>query len=430
VFRQAHYFGAVIVTAGGLFLANYYLSQKLSLENYGSFSLVSSAIGVFTSLFMFGQASAISTAYFSDDKKICRNINKELISSIRIILISFFGFSFIGLLIWHQLYSHKLSLSIVITALIAALSCTFQIFFISAINCVDRYRIYLFSTIISSAILILMLFKNASIIGYLHALIASSISSIAIICISFKLSGSTAESPSTRVFGGRELIFFGWVAIPGMVISSATGFIDKYLLGHILSFNDVAIYSMATLISISVGRVLISALVKSNSILLLRHLQDGDRHACNKILHQIELLFCVFCILVFIIYYCVAKPVVLSVFGDKFLPAVPFLFTLFVAVTLEGQMQFMAQILIQKKKLYVLVANSAFILLLALVLNYLLIPIIFIQGAVLTFFFCNLLNLIIVYYEVKKIIKWVKFPYFIVIFSVLTFAFTFFFPVM
>ena len=430
MFRQAHYFGAVIVTAGGLFLANYFLSQKLSLENYGSFSLISAAIGVFTSLFMFGQASAISTAYFSDDKKICRNINKELISSIRIIFISFLGFSFFGLLIWHQLYSHKLSLSIAVTALFAALSSTFQIFFISAINCVDRYRIYFFSAIISSAILICMLFNNASITGYLHALIASSISSIAIICIGFKLSDSIVRGPSTRVFAGKELLFFGWVAIPGMVISSAIGFMDKYLLGHILSFNEVAIYSMATLISVSVGRVLISALVKSNSILLLRHLQDGDKVRCNKILHQIELLFCISCILVFIIYYCAAKPVVLSVFGDKFLPAVPFLLTLFLAVMLEGEMQFMAQILIQKRKLYVLVANSAFILLLAIVLNYLLIPVLFIKGAVLTFFFCNLLNLIIVYFEVKKDINWIRFPRFIVIFSGLTFAFTFFFPVM
>jgi O-antigen/teichoic acid export membrane protein len=428
--RQAHYFTAVILTAGIQFLANYFLSQKLTLEQYGSFSLVSAAITIFVSLFMFGQATAISTVYFSDDKKICKNINSEFITSIRIILISFIGFSFFGLLIWNQWYSNTLSLFIVLIALFAALSSTFQIFFISAINCLDQYRIYLFSTIISSVILIFVLFINTSIFGYLLALIASGISSIAIINVGFKRSGSRDNIPSARVFGVKDLLYFGWAAIPGMVISSAIGFMDKYLLGHILSLYDVAIYSMATLLSVSIGRVLISALVKSNSILLLRCLQDGDGVGCNKIFHKMELLLCASCILALIIYYCAGKLVVVGILGDKFLPAVPILLALFLAVMLEGEMQFMAQILIQKRRLYVLVMNSALLLLLSIALNYMLMPIFFVRGAVLTFFICNLLSLFIVYFQIKKYVNWIRFPYFVVLLSGIFFVFTFLFPVM
>ncbi len=426
--RQTHYFGAVIVAAVSQFLVNYFLSQKLSIEDYGRFSLVSAGIGIFVSLFMFGQATAISMAYFSEEKKMCRNVKQEVFSALKIIGVSVIVFSCVGLILWYKWYEKELSLMIMLLGLLAALSSTLQAFFISLINCMDRYRNYFISVLVGGFVLIGVATLNPSITGYLVAVIASAIFSIVAIITSLKQAFGVGLNSTNRVFGTKELIFLGWVAIPGMFISAALGFADKYLLGHILTIRDVAVYSMATFLSIGVGRVFVSAILKSNSILLMKSLQNQDGPACNAIFRKTEWLLCVLCIFATLVYYTMAKLLVVGIFGGKFIEAVPILLSLFVAVMVEGMMQFMAQVLIQKMKLYIAVINGIVLLLVAVLLNYLIIPVLLIKGAVLTFFICNMLALIAVYFETKKMAEWIRFPCWFVPFCSFIFILSFFIP--
>lgn len=423
--RQSYYFGSVIAAAASQFVVNYFFSQTLAIEDYGRFSLLSAGMGIFVSLFMFGQATAITAVYFAEEKIICRNVKHEVIEALKIICISVVVFGILGVSVWYKWYEKELSLLIVLLALMAALSNTLQAFFISLINCMDRYRDYFFSTLSGGVALIGIAILIPSISGYLIAVTASAMVAIMAMSASLKLGLGVGVNTTTRVFGRKELILLGWVAIPGMFISSAMGFMDKYLLGQLLTLKDVAVYSMAALLSIGIGRVFISALLKSNAISLMRNLQNQDGTACNAILRKTEWLLCALCVIAVLAYYVLAKQVVVAVFGERFIDAVPIVLTLFVAVMVEGMMQFMAQVLVQKRKLYIAVINGAVLLLIAVVLNYLFIPTLLIKGAVLTFFVCNMVALIVVYFETRKLVQWIRFPRWLVLISTSIFIFHF-----
>lgn len=426
--RQAYYFGAVIAAAASQFLVNYFLSQALSIEDYGRFSLVSAGMGIFVSLFMFGQATSITAVYFAEEKKACRNVRREVFNALKIISVSAVVFGCVGISIWYKWYEKELALFVVVLALLAALSSTFQTFFISLVNCMDRYRDYFFATLLGGVVLIGIALSIPSISGYLMAVTASALFAVIALSASLKLGLGVGVNATTRVFDSKELILLGWVAIPGMFISAAMGFADKFLLGRILSLKEVAVYSMAVLLSIGIGRVFVSALLKSNIILLMRGLQHQDSFACNAILRKTERLLCALCMIATLVYYMAAKQVVVAVFSERFVDAVPILLALFVAVMMEGMMQSMAQVLVQKRKLYIAVINGAVLLVVAVMLNYLLIPGLLIKGAVLTFFMCNMIALIVVYFEAKKLVDWIRFPCWLVPLSGLLFLFTFFVP--
>jgi len=107
---------------------------------------------------------------------------------------------------------------------------------------------------------------------------------------------------------------------------------------------------------------------------------------------------------------------------------VPIMLSLFIAVMIEGMMQLMAQVLVQKRKLYIAVINGGVILVFSLLLNYIFISTLLIKGAVLTFFLCNLIALIVVYFETKNLVEWIMFPRWLVPISSSIFLFSFIVP--
>jgi O-antigen/teichoic acid export membrane protein len=426
--RQISYFGSVFIAATSQFLVNYIFSQKLSVAEYGLFGLLVSGIGIAISLFMFGQATAISVIFFSPEKKQCINVQQEIFSSIKIIFIAFFSFSFIGITIWHNLTEKYLPLNITILALLAALVSTLQLFFISLINCMDRHLNYFFASLVGATTLIGLTVMHPTIYGYLIAVIVSGSLLIVAVSPSIKIALRNGANNTLKVFLTRELIILGWFAIPGMIISSIAGFADKFLINQFLSLNDLGIYTLGFLLSVGVGRVFVSALLKSNSILLLKSLQTGDRIECDSIFKKTEFVLSVLCLIAVFFYYTLGREFLIGIFGEKYAGSLPYLLALYIAVMVEGMMQFMAQILIQERKLYLVVANGGVLLLLGVMLNYLFIPHFQIQGAVMTFFTCNLLALGVVFIQVNKKNQRIGFPSLFFIVSLSSFFISLLYP--
>jgi len=86
-------------------------------------------------------------------------------------------------------------------------------------------------------------------------------------------------------------------------------------------------------------------------------------------------------------------------------------------VLLEGMMFFMAQVLIQKKKLYLAVVTGGVVLALNITFNLALIPLFGIKGAVLALFAGNFAGLIIVYWQNRMFVQKFAFPWFLSIAS-------------
>ncbi len=427
--RKISYFGSVILTATSVLWVNYIYSQKLSVEDYGLFSLIVAGIGITVSIFMFGQATAISVIFFSPEKKNCQNISRELFLSLIIILKSFVFFSCIGIYIWYANYDKNIQITTLIMILFAALAYTLQLFFISLINCMDRYQNYLVGSFIGASVMICVSSLIPTIYGYLIAVIACGLSHILIFMPSIKQAFKKNALKTSKVFGRLELIRIGWVAIPGMIIASLAAFIDKYLLSKFLSFEQVGVYSLAFIISVGVGRVFISALLKSNSILLFQSLQEDNIIGIRKILKKTELTLCALCLIAVILYYSIGKELLIITFGVKYEKALPYMLILFIAVMVEGMMQFIAQILIQKRKLFIVVINGAWILLISIIFNYIFIPNFLIQGAVLTLLLCNFIALIAVNIQIKNITNQIEFPLIFTSTALLTFVISFLCPI-
>jgi O-antigen/teichoic acid export membrane protein len=217
-----------------------------------------------------------------------------------------------------------------------------------------------------------------------------------------------------KEFGGKELVVLGCVAVPGMLITYATAFADKYLLNKFLSLEAVGLSSLGFLISVGVGRVLVSGILRANSVYFMQNLQRSEFKQAAILLQRSEALLCLFCILALVGYYTVGLPLITFIVGERYVPAYPIMLGLFIAVMVEGMVFFFGQVIIQKKKLYLLVVNNSILLVISVGFNYALIPIFNLNGPVLVIFGTQLILLLIVFYQVKKIASWISFPWYLV----------------
>ena len=426
--RQSYYFGAVICGAGGVFFANYFMSQNLDVDEYGYFSLIISVIGGISSIILFGQATSLSVVIFSDEKAAHGNIKQEYIKSLSIIFISFLIVCLLSFILWKLLYYQNVSLTFLTLILTVSLAISLQLFFISLVQCLDYYRIYFWASLIGGAVLIAFASQSFNSQEYFRGIfLASFLIAILVIFSSSKLIFNKEKCNSEIIFSYKDLVLLGYVAIPGMLITAANGFFDKYLLSKFMTLEVVGIYSLGFMVSVGIGRLLVSGILRANSIHFMRHLQQNEIIKAQKILFNSELILCFFSAIAAVLFYTIGEFLVLIVFGSKYSESYSIMLPLFLAVMIEGMVFFLGQALIQKKKLFLLVLNNLGILLFMIFGNYILIPIICIEAPIIIMFIAQILTIFIVYHQVKKIADWVNFPWYILSTTIIIFSFNQFF---
>jgi O-antigen/teichoic acid export membrane protein len=413
--RQFFYFGAVFFGAGGQFLANYFMSQNLDLQTFGFFSLVLSIVGAASSLVLFGQATAMSVVIFSDEKSGNRYFSREIRTSLGLIAVLFCACSIIAAILWFYFYKNDFDLSFVTLLIAGSLAMALQLFFMSLIQCLDHYKGYFTVSVLGATILISFAWFASTPNDYIFGIIVSA-ASVGVLVVSFlaKEFFNDNKNDYGKEFGGKELVVLGCVAVPGMLITYATAFADKYLLNKFLSLEAVGLYSLGFLISVGVGRVLVSGILRANSVYFMQNLQRSEFKQAAILLQRSEALLCLFCILALVGYYTVGLPLITFIVGERYVPAYPIMLGLFIAVMVEGMVFFFGQVIIQKKKLYLLVVNNSILLVISVGFNYALIPIFNLNGPVLVIFGTQLILLLIVFYQVKKIASWISFPWYLV----------------
>ncbi len=397
----------------------------MGITEYGIYGMVTSFLSVVSTLFLFGQATSISMAFFADEKRISRNISKEIQTSFKIISVSSFVFSvfilFCSFILGNKIIAYDLLILIVFSAYFTAT----QLFAYSIVNSMDLYKIYFIAVFFSSILFFTFVVISPTIKGYLLGISCSSLFSTGFIFYNL-FSFNYLKRSNTYIFNTKSLLLMGWVSIPGMFISLLYGFIDKYILNNLMGLQNVAVYSLAAFLSLGAGRVLMNSLIKPSGIIMLKHLQCGDYVESLKVIRKVENFLCILLVVVAFFYHLNAFDFLLYFLPSKYKYSFPLLLLLFVGIILEAMMQIISQILIQKKKLYINVFNSAIFLLVSIILNLVLIPVEYSKGATLTFFICNFMCLIVVFFQVKRIANWVEFPARIIISSLIIFAFSYF----
>lgn len=411
--RQLFYFISTILLSFSNFYINYYLSQKLSLEEYGNFSLIYGAISITTSFIMLGQATAITSVYFSDEKKDVRHIHFELISSYQLISFSFLIVSFIILIGWKIEYENTYTFEYFLLFCIAILFYTFQTFFMSLLTLLDKYKNNFILSIFIAIILITNILNNPSISGFLIGIILSGVVSLVFgLIIHYKhYKHYKIGFPNGSFFNKKDLFKLGWIAIPGMLISSSNAYIDRYIIEYYFDLKIVAYYSLAATFSIGIGMIFVNSLIKGSIVTILNALQNNNIDILLKSKRNIQLLFVFIATFVFIIKYLVGTDLIIYIFGEKYKESIPFMLPLFYYALINGLGQIYGQVLVQKKKLHVLLYISIFTVLSNIVLCFVFIKIFAIKGVVFSLLVTSIISLGLIYKFSSKYQKFINFPY-------------------
>ena len=375
---------------------------------------------------MFGQASAITIAYFSDERKSDPRIKIEFLASLSIIVKSFLLISAILIFIWLIFFNSKFSLFLLLVVLIASFSLSIQAFLFSLTFCLDLYKPYFYASLISGIFISTLCFLLPTIETYFIGQIFFGF--IAFIFVWPKLNQIFKDEQKRAAWnhvpltqGG--LIKLGWVAIPGMLITSTYGFADKFLLNHYLDLKAVAIYGISATLSLGVGRLFIAGIIKPNTVIFMRLLRDSDNTGIVEEIRKVNLMIIFFISIFTVVYFLSGKELILFFFGTRYVEGYSIIFGLFMAVMLEGMSQFFSQVIVQKKLLKKAVTINAILLGLNCMLNLFFIPFLGIKGAVLSFFIVNIIGVFIFSYYANKINKSIGYP-FVAIFLIVAFFLT------
>lgn len=407
--RKIYFFLATIISSFSTFFINYYLSQKLDISSYGEFSLLFGFFALLSSIIIFGQSVAIGVVFFSDEKKGCKNIIKELNHSYKLMGYAYIGVSLLLYSYWY-FFAAKYSFVLLILFCVALLFATAKIFFTSLVTLFDEYKKYFLLTFIMGVLSIIIIILNPSLEGFLYGVVVSGI--VAILFGSNLHLMNKLESIGNKVFSKKELISLGWIAIPGMIISSLNAYLDRYIISYYYSLEEVAYYSLATTVSIGVGMVFINALIKGTIISTLQALQEKDVSKYLAIHNENIKIFLGLTIVAFGVYYAFGEWLILAVFGEKYINSIPYMLALFYYVLMNGVSQVLGQSLVQQKKLYVLFYISVFTIALNLGLSIVLNYSFGIKGIVIALLISGYLNNYIIFYYAKKYFEFIKFPYF------------------
>lgn len=408
--RQLFYFFSTILLSFSNFFINYYLSQKLTLEEYGHFSLIYGAIGITIAFIMLGQATAITSVYFSDEKKDSKNIHRELISSYQLIFFSFLIVSSVVFIGWEIKYKNEYEFEYLLFFCVAVLFYTLQTFFMSLLTVFDSYKINFILSIFITVILIVNIVENPTLNGFLIGLILSGIVSI-IFGIYSHYKHHKLENIEANIFKRKDLFKLGWIAIPGMLISSLNTYLDRYIIEYFLGLKVVAYYSLAATLSIGIGMLFVNSIIKGSLITILKALQDNNIATVLKSRKKIQLFFLLISFFALVINYSIGENLIIHIFGEKYKESIPLMLPLFYYTLINGLSHIYAQVLVQKKKLYILVNISIFTVLNNIVFSLIFINIFNVKGIIFALLMSAIISLILIYNYSKKYQEYMKFPY-------------------
>lgn len=406
--RQAYYTISMFILAITSFFPHYFLSQKLTITEFGVFSLIYATIALIYPLMLFGQATSITSVYFSDEKKGFPNISFELYKAYKIMFL-FSCISCVGvLIIWSLIYYQDYSFVFIMLFILASFFLALKTFFSNIIILFDRYKHLMVTSIISLIVMLIILLFFPSVLGYFFAVMASS---FIFVVIGLYLHIDNSKLSVDKVVSSKELLILGWAAIPGMIIASLNTYVDRYTLNYFLDVESVAYYSLAATISIGIGTVVVNAILKANSVNMLQFLQDDNQLQYLKIQNISNNFLLSTMLISFIFYWFFGEFLVTLTLGVQYSQTINYILPLFIIAIFQGYIMLYSIPLVQKKKLYVLLFLSILTVIINIILNIALVNIFEIKGVIIAFFIATWTNFLLIYMFSKKYGHFLNFPW-------------------
>ncbi|WP_413578498.1 lipopolysaccharide biosynthesis protein [Bdellovibrio sp. HCB290] len=357
--RNLYYIAFTIVFSGAIFFSNFYLSKKLTVEEYGLFGLIVGAVGLLVPVVMLGQATAITTVIFSQEKKGDKNISQELKSSLLIMVIA--GSIVFTFLLAMRFFKIDLKLHYEMAFVVAALSISeaFRSFAISVANAFDLYRVQLIAAICFFLILICFVIGQPTVQSYLLGMLSAGIIATGLLLLFSKNYLARYKDRSKYIFRKKELLVLGWVAIPGMLITYFNVYMDRYIVNYYFSLTEVGYYTLAATLGLGCGNVLITSLLRATTVQIFGALQEEESAKYMKIFRNAEYLLATIAMISLLGQLTVGPSLLRKLFDGKYDLAIPYMVPLFLTTLMSGMVQLTGCGLVQRKKLYIAVILNA-----------------------------------------------------------------------
>ncbi|WP_421285740.1 oligosaccharide flippase family protein [Aeromonas veronii] len=240
--------GSIFNAAIGFFFIPIFMS-KLSVSEYGAFSILQLCGTIFSAVFYFGITSAFTRSYFDyqveDERKKCLSTALILINTgalIQIILGFILAKCLSKLLFGDERYD------ILVVASLSSASFVFlNYFFLTYFRLSNKPKVFLglsvFSAILSITLTyVSLVFMDSGISGIIYS---SLISQLVTYIILFRIIFSDFKVFSFDSSKAKVMLHYGFQ----VVLSSAAGlsiiWSDQFFINHFLNLNDVGIYSLS-----------------------------------------------------------------------------------------------------------------------------------------------------------------------------------------
>ena len=426
--RSAYYFSSTFLSAGSVFTCNYILSQSLALSDYGLWVIVTALIPTLLPFVIVGQPSAITAVYFSDEKQHKRTIGKELFVALILIMmctLAFWVFSASYFVFFSQTkYEPSLSILFVLAVTTEA----FRIFSLSFVNCLDNYKLYFRCALVYAISLIILPTVFPSLIGAMLAyVVGGTLSALTASPMIFRTAIPVMNKARFNVIA-TKLVKLGWLSIPSMIIAALAMYLDRYIVNFKFSDTQLGLYALSSTLAVGVGGVLVNALLKGNTILMLQALQSLDFIKYQQVIRKIVRLFILLAVSASLFSYFFMSIAIKLIYGPSFEPSSSLILPLFLTALMSGLAQFYSSCMIQKKKLKVLLYISLLIVIFNFLISFSLMSMLGIKGIITAGFVSACCNVAITVRYAKRYFEFVEFPArFCILFVVLFFVNLFFF---
>ena len=350
--RIIYYSFATVMQSLSSILPSLYLAKFLPVEVYAQFGILYALLAMSTPVILLGQPTAITSILFGNKHKNITNIGRELWLSNTIIFFNWFLLA-IFFIIYICIYVDCNYFILIFVALAMASIINLQNFLYIR----DQYYIFFGSSLIQLIIVICCLFFYSGLDGFFYGIIFSGLFFFLLINIFCRFKYSYIRATKYNIFRLRNMFQLGWFAIPGTLIGMANTYFGRLILDQLVSLHDLAIYTLASVLGLGVGNLIISIVLKNSTIQLLKSFKVNNLEAQLAVKSGVRIIIYV-SFLTFIGYILFGEKLINIIWGDKYYHSVSFILPILIITLMGGLIHLYIQPLIILKEMpYILKIN-------------------------------------------------------------------------
>ena len=398
----------------------FYVAKNVSVTDFGAFSLA----------FLIYSLCVLFIDYGFNLKGLILNkievdkVNYEISSMILAKILLVLVLTVIMVFFFSQSNYNVDTNSYILILSLAAIPNSFGLFFLNKFKIINKYDkeakgFFLQGFVLLLSVVIFTYFKKTGVLCFVFSILLSKIvffiyglfSYLNSDYFTFKMTGLNVAVKSIR---------YSFPFATHLILGALIIYIDTIVLSSLSNLSDVALYQSG--MRIIMASLLVSVILSDAFIPIMSNLNNNTQKAQKIMLNLFELVL-VFLILLVITLFYFKNTIILLLYSLDYVELERYFLYIIGIITLRYIGIVPGILLTSSGKQNIRAKAVIFSVVCSVILNYLFIPLFNIEGAFLSSFFAHLiLNIIYLYYALK-VVNFINFKYYNVLFMIFVFSF-------